>query len=179
MRSKAVREITKEAVSRTSPFSRGQAGARGGDSRAEASVHSAVAKDPDSLLARRGLEPCQHRAGGWHLPSGGSPSWHEVSGAWARRLAERRSAPEAFEDARCEATIRDCRDGLLQAAQGTRALDAEVDRQGSRGAWTGPQGWPRNDPPTAAGPRTEALAGKKCGAFQRSTKSSSSGWRTC
>ena len=73
----------------------------------------------------------------------------------------------------------DYRRGLLATACRAGALDgAAADRRGHQ-TQTGSARGPRDHSGVAGKPRSEAVAGKKCGAWRSWTRSTSPAWRTC
>lgn len=178
LRSKAGRETSEEAVPWASTLDGGQACVVGEDEGPCAFVGPNMDSDSHSSPARQGVDARGCGNGSRDLSAGGAACRNAVSRAWARSRLERRSAPEALEDAEREATgIRD-RSRVYRSPRGTREVDDGASRGGSGSARRGAEGKQRNDPSNASRPRHEAVAGKKCGAFRNWTASTSAGWRT-
>jgi hypothetical protein len=73
----------------------------------------------------------------------------------------------------------DHRPGMQQPARGARPLDGPAGCRRGCEAQTGSNSRKRGNPHSAAPPRPQAVAGKKCGASRTSMKSMSPRWRTC
>ena len=100
------------------------------------------------------------------LPAG-RPGWCPLREAAARRGRGAGRQPEAA----------DHRHGLQRSARGPRPLDGAPGGRRSREAKTGSASGKGNHPDSAAPPRPQAVAGKKCGAWPNSMKSTSPRWR--
>ena len=172
-------ELTQTMVPGPSAEAEGPEGHRGDDPGWQGHVQARLASAEDSGVAG----PRGRRAGdggsGRHVPARGATGGLAIPGAGAEGRPIRRRAAQATEATRQSTGGSDRRDGLCSSAGGVRAMDDRPARGRSSSPRRSGDRRQGNGPQSSLDPRAEAVAGKKCGAWQSSTASTSSGWRTC
>lgn len=110
--------------------------------------------------------------GGGVIPREHSASAGSVFGRGLGRGASGPASAGSKEETDASARGTNRRDGLWPTTQGPCSVVGAPDCQGDGASADRQAGWSRNDSGDFGGPRLEAVAEKKCGAFRRSTRSS-------